>query len=609
MQSKKKLSLRVCALRIALASLFVCASLHGATTTMLTGLGAGVGVATDHATQTTYFVEFTTGALKRVSSAASCSTTSSPPCTATTVASGFSHPEDVALDSAHNVAYVTTRDDAGTTGAFWRVDLTTGARSLVTFNLGAPHQIALDVATNSAYVVGYDSGRLWKIDLTTGSKVTLMKGLAHPIGLVITSSRQYAYVTEETTAKLSKIDLALGARVLPEPATGLVSPFFLGWTDPGESSLYLVERSPNNDVVRVDLPSVSRSTVISGLVASSSGVAVDWIGGHAYITSDATLARAELGALPLSSPIFLGVGFVPFSDIHDGYATTSTPRIHAKDAPFGGTIDFFGNLNRFKSAYSATHYRVVLDGTPLTATWSTERFNASTCRFDAVGIAPVAALSASTTNTLYEIPPEYPTAPERWYPPFLMMRWTSSTNGLHTFAIELYVKDPTTGAFTLVPFSAADELANSLTLMIDNDLPQVDLVQVYQAVGTPPKKIATCEIVSSGVPQFRIGINAYDPHGHLLSYSAWVNWGHNRSATVINADNYEPAHVVPSRMWYGPPLGFIGPTPPWTATCNCAHIFYVGAWKRTINGYWLTSYGQGFQAITINNVTSPTACP
>lgn len=589
----------------ALLTALFCLPALGAVTNMLTGLPAPVGIAADRTTNTIYFVEFNGGTLKKVTGSTSCA---APACTATTIASGFVHPEDVALDVAGNAAYVTTRDDPGTTGSLWRVDLGTGTRTLITFNLGAPHQISLDVATNSAYVVGFDSGRLWKVDLTTGSKVTLAKLLDHPVGLAVTANRAYAYVTEQgSTSAVSKIDLATGARVAPAPATGVTSPFFLSWADPGETTLYLVERSPNNDVLRIDLPTTARSAVITALPSNASGIALDWLGGFAYITSNSTIVRAELGTLTLSNPVFLGVGFVPVSDIHDGYATTSTPRISAKDAPFGGTLDIFANLNRFKKAYSATHYRVLLDGNPLSNTWTSERFNTITGRFESVGVGPAAPLPPSSANTLYEIPPEYPTVPERWYPPYLLMRWASGANGLHTFAIELYAKK-TGGTFDAVPFSTDDQGANSLTVLIDNDPPQVDLLQVYQFTGGSLHPIATCSIVNSGDPKFEVGIKAYDPDGHLLNYSAWANWGHSRSGTVISTENYEPAHVVPSRLWYGV-TNFVAPTPAWTATCNCAHIFYVGAWKRTINGYGLISYGQAHQAITINDVASPTNCP
>jgi len=145
-------------------------------TNIATGLSAAIGVAADPSGTAVYFTEWNTGALKKITLVPGC--TAATPCPVTIVASGFSHPQDVALDVAHNAAYVTTRDDPGTTGALWKVDLTSGTRTLITFNLGAPHQIVLDVPTDSAYIIGFSVGRLWRVDLLTGSKTTVMSGWA-----------------------------------------------------------------------------------------------------------------------------------------------------------------------------------------------------------------------------------------------------------------------------------------------------------------------------------------------------------------------------------------------------------------------------------------------
>src|SRR5439155_9580070 len=43
------------------------------------------------------------------------------------------------------------------------------------------------------------------------------------------------------------------------------------------------------------------------------------------------------------------------------------------------------------------------------------------------------------------------------------------------------------------------------------------------------------------------------------------------------------------------------------AHCNCAHTFYLSAWKRTIDGYNYLINGTAHQSITINN--TGVACP
>ena len=207
-------------------------------------------------------------------------------------------------------------------------------------------------------------------------------------------------------------------------------------------------------MLRIDLPTSARSMVIdlSSSLTLASGIAVDWVHSTAYITSKDQVVSADLGALPLTSPIFLGVGFVPFSDIStDGYATTSTPQISAKDAPFGGTLDIFGNLDKFRNTFYATHYQVLVsrDGSepvPVVVAWSAERLN-NKGKYEPATIAPSAEIAPGAGNTLYAIPLDYPSEPWRWKPPYQMLRWPSGRKRPYTFTVELFQKS-TTGPAT-----------------------------------------------------------------------------------------------------------------------------------------------------------------
>lgn len=608
MKATRSSDLRV-PVRIAAIILLIgifCPAMYAAFTTVASTPVAGdIGVAVDPSGSAVYFVEFNSGSLKKIQITPTCTSTSSPACVVTTIASGFSHPEDVALDVAHNTAYVTTRDDPGTTGAFWRVDLTTGVRTLITFNLLAPHQIALDVAANNAYIVGFGSGpgtgRLWRVNLSTGTKTTILPGLASPVGLVVTGDRTRAYVTEQGTSSVVAIDIATHTRI-GTVVSALVSPFFMAWADPGETGIYVVERNPNNDVVRVDLPTSTKNTVVTGLPSLSSGISL-FMYSTAYISTNDSVIRQDFSTLPGGSLTFLGVGNVPSTAISStGYATT-TPGyfVHFKDCPFAGTLNIFGNFTAFVAA-GAAQYRlnVSKDGAPpvaVTQTWTMARFNPSTGLFESATISPISGTDR------YAIPSEYlasPPHPERWYPPFLMMRWPSGPNGVYSFTVELFNAAGTT-------VSTASLTNNLLTLKVDNEPPQVDLLAIYQHGASTP--VGACAIVNTGTSRFDIELKAYDPNGHLLTYSAAAYWGHNQSATVIPAENYEPSHVNADgvRLWRGV-TSVRGPMPlGWQATCNCAHTFFVDAYKRSIDGYGYVIHGQAHQSITIMN--TGTTCP
>lgn len=578
-------------------------------TNMATGLTAGVGVAADPTGNAVYYVDWNGGTLRRIRlTPPGCD--ASTPCPINTVASGFSHPEDVALDVVHNHAYVTTRDDPGTTGALWRVDLGTGTKTLITFNLGAPHQIALDIATNSAYVVGFDIGRLWKVNLATGSKTTVGIGLDHPVGLALTADRTRAYITEQPAGggRLAEYDTATHMRIR-NVLTGLTGPFFLSWTDPAQIALYLVQRSPVNNVLRVDITTSTSTPVISGLPSNASGIALNAVGSVAYVTTDQFVVRVDLASLPFGEPVFLSVGHVPSTKIVDGYATTDPGYFYqVKDSPFGGTLNIFGNLSNFK-ALGATHYRVKVskDGGPFTAlalSWNAYRWNPTTSEYELTAVGPIPG------DDRYAIPPEYPALAARWLPPFLMMQWPSGVNGMYTFSVEIWKLTPPSTWSNLTALLPPPK--NKLTLKVDNDPANVDLTNIRLHGGAV---LDTCAVLTTPAfppaPKLDVTLTANDPNGHLLSYGVTAYFGHNSPpATVVPTESYS-SHVNADglHLWKGP-INLIAPPAGWTPTCNCAHTLFLDVWKRTIDGYQYLKYAQSHQSITIMNAGPVgTFCP
>ncbi len=178
---------------------------------------------------------------------------------------GYSNPEDVkvSMDGLH--AYVTERS-----GNFVKVSLASANRSaatLVVSGMTAPQQIALDEAHNSAYVVEYAAtGRLWQINLTTGAKTAIFSNLNFAVGIVLSSDLQYAYISEQTTGpdegRVSRFRLSDGSR--QALVTGLTGPFDPTWADAARTSLFVTERDPANRVTRIDVTN-GTSNVVSGV--------------------------------------------------------------------------------------------------------------------------------------------------------------------------------------------------------------------------------------------------------------------------------------------------------------------------------------------------------
>ncbi|RKY44255.1 MAG: hypothetical protein DRP81_05780 [Candidatus Omnitrophota bacterium] len=588
-------------------------------TTIVSGLQAAVGAVLDESNNQLYFVEYNppgNGALKRINLPPQCGTSTTPPCSDTIVpiATGFSHPEDVQLDLAHGFAYVTTRDDPGTTGALWKVNISTGSKSLVTFNLGGPQQLVLDIPNNQAYTVGYNDGRLRRINLTTGAKTPIFIGLSHPVGLAITNDRKYAYITEQDApARISKIDLTTGVKISEIVLPGLTAPFFLAWTDKSQNSLYVVERDPANKVSRVDLTINAKNNAITGLPWRPSGIVVSSLGTPVYVTSDSEITKVDL--VELTGPVFMGVGHVPATSIVDGYATTDPGYFfQVKHSPFGGTLNIFGNLTKFR-VLGATHYAVLVSkdgGTfePLNLSWNMYKWNTTTLKYDLVPVVPNDVTTDGTP--VYPIPLEADGNyhPEFWYPPFLFMRWPSGENGLYTFMVKIYQKSGTTWKDLTKSLPAA---LNSLTLRIDNTPPDVKILSIWQK-GPPDNEIKPCDIVTKGNNKYYFKITAYDPNHHLRYYCLKVFWGENKSGCIYNDSysyhddvgepDYEGLYLWSGKRNFSVPrdiCGSTGSATTWEAECDCAYTFYLHAGKRTIDGYNYILSRRYHKSITINN--------
>jgi hypothetical protein len=583
------------------------------------GLNAAMGAALDQSNNHLYFVENSAGTLKRV--------TLYSPHTVDTIATGFTNPNDVELDLPHGLAYVTQQD-----GILYKIAISSiigspvvgppiivGIPDIVTFNIGAPQQLVLDLANNQAYTVGNSDNILYRIDLTTGVKTLLFSTLIQPVGLAVTSDMQFAYVAEQSIPpKISKIDLTLASWVEDVVPSGLTNPTFLAWTDATQSSLYVVQQAapPGNKVSRVDLditPATPYDVVTNaeGLALQPSGIVVAAASTPLYVTTDQKIQKADL--FGLSGNIFMGVGHVPSTDIDpiDGYATTAPGYFYqVKNAPFGGTLNIFLNLENFRS-WGASHYEVMIDdgGGPVSISnisWKTNKWDDIDKKYKPFTMAPD---PDDGDHSKYEIPIDggiYDSG--LWYPPYFALRWPSGDNGLYTFTVALYQKTGT--AFTPISIPAAMVPLNEMTLRIDNTPPLVNIQNIIQ--NKPPMtNIDPCVIVNSGNNEFFFKITANDAEGHLYSYGLTALYADNKYLSIAG-DSYGN-HINPPPPPYVPVLwsGVVNETVPTIAKavpCNCAYTFYLWAWGRTINGYNRIQYVRYHKSITIDLPTL-SVCP
>ncbi len=290
---------------------------------------------------------------------------------------GYTNPEDVkvSVDNVH--AYVTERS-----GDLVEVTLTSANRSAATVvatGLNAPQQLFLDEAHNNAYVVEYAAvANLWQINLTTGVKTSIISTLNFPVGLTLSPDLQYAYISEQTTGpdqgRVSRFRLSDGAR---QPiVTGLTAPFFLRWADPSATSLYVTQRDPVNNVLRVDV-TANTSNAVSAVAFRPSSVSLAGTS-RMLVCCDQVIQSIDLVAFQPTGPLLMEIGFIPYTDITAaGLANTSAdPGAHfpVTNAPFGGSLPIMINHERADND-GATFYRVLIDGAVRTDIWTDDKWN------------------------------------------------------------------------------------------------------------------------------------------------------------------------------------------------------------------------------------------
>ncbi len=350
-----------------------------------------------------------------------------------TLGSGYTNPEDVKISKDGVHAFVTERS-----GDLVKVPLSAANRNtakLIASGLAAPQQIALDEAHNSAYVVEYaETGRLWQINLVTGAKTAVLPKLNFAVGLVLSSDLQFAFVSEQTTGsdggRVSRYRLSDGTR--QSLATGLTAPFDLTWADAAETSLFVTERDPANRVTRIDI-AANTSSVVSGVGFRPSSVARAG-SSRILVCCDQVIQSLNLSAYQASGPLLMEIGFIPYTDIlANGLADTSSdPGAHypVKNVPFGGTLPLMINHERAAND-GARYYRIKINGVVRMDTWTDDKWNGTTF-----------VLQTMTPLVVNAQPGYYPVRPISdlllWLHPALgtLTDSTNLPNGLHTIEAE-----------------------------------------------------------------------------------------------------------------------------------------------------------------------------
>jgi hypothetical protein len=425
------------------------------------------------------------------------------------IGTGYTNPEDVkmSVDGVH--CYITERS-----GDLVKVVVGPGANrataTVIATGMTAPQQLFLDEAHNAAYVVEYAAtGNLTKIPLSGGTKTVITSALNFPVGVVLSSDLQYAYVTEQTTGpdlgRVSSIQLSSATRTTI--VKGLTAPFFLTWADAAQDALLVPQRDPANSILSVNVTLDTSNVVASGVPVRPSSVALA-APGLMLICSDSVIEEVSFTSFPLSGPLLMGIGFIPYDKINQagpfvGLADTSADPTYfyqVKDTPFGGTLPIMINYQTAITA-GASYYQVKVDGVPHTDSWSDYHWNGAhyviqtvtpTTVGPSVGCYPVRAFSDLFL----------------WYNVTLgdLLDTTGLTNGLHTITVQFL-----NGAGT--PTVAA----TPLVIMVNNQS-AVGSLQLPLLAGSPADACGVLHYGSNKAAVVSIGLTASHP-ANYANYS------------------------------------------------------------------------------------------
>jgi hypothetical protein len=309
-----------------------------------------------------------------------------------------------------------------------------------------------------------------------------------------------------------------------------------------------------------------------------------------FFNSFANLHEILLATSPafvIAGPAIGGVGLIPETQIVNGLANTPAGYyVPADDAAFGGTLNIIGNRTTLQNLWAAgaRKYKVLHRAgtvgvfTPLLQSWQNYHWNGVT--YELQHFAWDAAFNYPMLNPGddYSIDD-------------LLVQWdTLGSPGIHELQTQFFLPDNT-------PLPTPPQ---TLQLMIDNNLPLVDVVEIRHN-GTA---VTACAMVNmtDAVDGVQAVITVNDFEGHLKDLSLNAYWGNGASALVYQ-DSYA-SHHNPAHVWNGP-TGLLVPAGEWTPPITCAYQFRLSAWPRVTNGYNYIGYAEDDYHVTLIKPGSP----
>jgi len=487
--------------------------------------------------------------------------------------------------------------------------------------LTEPQQLAL--YNRMVYVVAGDS--LWVIDPASNSQQTVVSGLGLGVGLLIDSINGFAYLSNQA-GELFSVDLdnpAPALRQLPNTVSPLPNAGgFLTWTDGNQNAFYVTVRAPGNQVIRVDLNTLTRTTMLNTANTPANPWSMEVISaGRLFLASNGEMGDVSLGIT--STELAMGIGLVPFQYINNpsmnppaaledmGKAdTTRAPGyfFQVRNAPFGGSLTLMINHRQAKTA-GIGFYRVALIGPNNTSRDITNAF--TDLKWLAVGGIPRWEPTATNSTGAAGTPANAFAVRglnDLWYNPYVgaVIHTSAADNGLNTLRIEFFDDNG-----VLLPVHTVNK-----QILLDNDTtggsllpPRLGTANVAPAADAYPELDCGCITYSSKDDLFEVDFSAWHPKGtgrySLSFYRGGVHLPALFDEGLVNSQNLRTKNTTSQAG--NPPmrLGHL------LGDCNVANVsIHLSVPAYVINGFgWIslgTSLTRSFTFVPDNfNMNTP----
>jgi hypothetical protein len=281
---------------------------------------------------------------------------------------------------------------------------------------------------------------------------------------------------------------------------------------------------------------------------------------------------------------FRGVGLIPRQKISQvtGLATTDPGYyLPAQDAPFGGTLQIFGNW-AFLRSQGALKYRVIHRHNS-GAGWSD--WSAIMQAFGNYHLDPDGELRYRTITPASGGWVNVPALgdDDNWYLRDIISEWTTGADGMEELKVEITTWSPVLGYVV----SSPGDPDNSLLMRIVNTPPSAHLTVRRGGVAVGP-----CDVITLGAAPDGFTLDTYvsDVSGNLMSYVTFVSGplgesGAGCTPPVVAGGSDSYNFHAGTGSWSGPGLVTLPSSGVWRPSCGGCYQFHVYASSRTTNGY------------------------